>query len=330
MKNRAWIVDATPQGAVRTDHFRLEERPMPVAGSGQLLLRNRMLSIAPAQVAWLKAASYRPQVKPGEIMPSGGLGEVIQSEHPDFAVGDIVEGPVEWQDYAVVDAASVRKRDKARPLDLLLALTGGSGLTAYYGMLEVGRIRAGETVLVSAAAGAVGNIAVQIARLAGCRVVGIAGGAEKCRWLVDEYKLDAAVDYKAADFAEALAKACPEGVDFFFDNVGGSVLETALAVMKTGGRIGLCGIVGQLDGEPDRSLRGVPYQLIIRRISMTGFLLSDFTMQQRLAAGAVMRGWVADGRLRVPVHEYKGLENAPAALVALMAGENRGKMLVRL
>ncbi|MGE3141781.1 MAG: zinc-binding dehydrogenase [Hyphomonadaceae bacterium] len=330
MKNRRWVIAQTPTGAIGLEHFRLAEEEAPAAAPGKLLVRNLMLSIEPSNALSMKAKSYMPQILPGELMRSFGLAEIVHADAPGFSRGDIVEGHIGWQEWALVDPAAVRQRDRALTLETLIGLVGISGITAYYGMLEIGRVRAGETVLVSAAGGAVGNIAVQIAKIAGCRVIGVAGGADKCAWLQSEYGLDGVADYKAGDLAGALRAAAPEGVDYYFDNTGGAVLEAAIGAMKTGGRIGLCGVVGQVGDDPERGVRGVPLALILKRITMQGFLLTDYTPAQRQRAEAPMLRWQKEGRLKAPMHVLQGLESAPQALIDMLAGRNRGKTAVRL
>lgn len=330
MKNLQWVVASTPQGKVGLEHFKLVEGEAPVHAPNTVLLRNLMVAVEPANAVWMKTKSYIPQLMPGDLVPGFGIGEVIASDAGAFSVGDIVEGHVGWQNYALVQPKILRKRNKNVPLDQLMGLVGISGITSYYGMIEIGRVRAGESVLVSAAGGAVGNIAVQIAKIAGCKVFGIAGGPDKCAWLKDEYALDGVLDYKTGDLAAALKAACPGGFDYFFDNAGGDILEAGVDAMKIGGRIGLCGVVAQLDGPPDQGVRGVPLNLILKRIGMQGFLLSDYSHSQRQAAEDVMLGWAREGKLKAPMHLLHGIEQTPQALLDLLAGQNRGKAAVLL
>lgn len=328
--NRQWIYAQRPSGAVGLEHFRLQETPVPVPGPGQALVRLRGLSVDPAQRAWMMTRTYRPQLQPGEVMAAFGIGEVMESNVPGLVPGDLVDGDLGWQDFALVTPESVRVRNRNESLEHLIGVLGITGLTAYFGLLDVGRPRSGETVLVSGAAGAVGCIAVQIARIAGCRVVAVAGGAEKCRWLVEELGVDAAVDYKAGNLREALKAACPRGVDVYFDNTGGEILEITLSLMNAHGRVACCGAVSQYNqadwgGGPS----GVPGVLVAKRIRMEGFLVMDF-YKQRKAAERTLSDWIRQGQLKPCMDIVEGLENAPQALIDLLRGANRGKMMVRI
>jgi len=328
--NRQWIYAQRPTGAVGLEHFRLQETSIPVPGPGQALVRLRVLSVDPAQRAWMMTRTYRPQLQPGEVMAAFGIGEVMESNVPDLAPGDLVDGDLGWQDFALVTPESVRVRNKNESLEHLIGVLGITGLTAYFGLLEVGRPRPGETVVVSGAAGAVGCIAVQIARIAGCRVVAVAGGAEKCRWLTEELGVDAAVDYKAGNLREALKAACPDGIDVYFDNTGGEILEVSLSLMNAHGRVACCGAVSQYNqadwgGGPS----GVPGVLVAKRIRMEGFLVMDF-YKQRKAAERTLSNWIRHGQLNPCMDIVEGLENAPKALIDLLHGTNRGKMMVRI
>lgn len=303
---------------------------MPIPGPGQMLARIRAVSVDPAQRAWMNGKTYRPQLMPGELMPSFALAEVVESVLPKFEVGDILEGEFGWQDYVVVSPDAVRRRDKKQSIEHLMGVLNITGLTAYFGLLEVGRPRPGETVVVSGAAGAVGCIAVQIAKICGCYVVGIAGGPEKCRWLAEEMGADAVVDYKAGNLRQSLLTACPNGVDVYFDNTGGEILETILSIMNRNGRVACCGAVSQYDQiGGGTGLRGVPTELIFKRIRMEGFLAHDF-FKDRGAAERALINWIRSGKLKAPVDVVNGLENAPQALIDLLAGRNLGKMLVRV
>jgi len=328
--NRQWIYSKRPEGAVGHEHFELRRSEIPKPGPGQILARMRAVSVDPAQRAWMMTRTYRPMLKPGEIMPAFALAEVVESNAPGFAPGDIVDGDLGWQDYVLVSPKDVRHRDPGHPLEHLIGVLNITGLTAYFGLLEVGRPRPGETVVVSGAAGAVGCIAVQIARLAGCRVVGVAGGADKCRWLTDELGVDAAVDYKAGGLRDALKAACPLGIDVYFDNTGGEILEAVLSLMNQGGRVACCGAVSQYDAaEWGAGPRGVPGLLVARRIRMEGFIVMDYYNRRR-AAEASLSDWLKSGALKAPVDVVEGLEHAPQALVDLLGGRNRGKMMVRV
>jgi NADPH-dependent curcumin reductase CurA len=329
-KNRQWIYTQKPTGNVGPEHFELREAAMPQASPGEVLVRTTLLSIDPASRAWMAGRTYRSMLEPGDIMAGWGLGEVVESQSPKFQPGDRVSGEFGWQEYVSVPAARLTKHDKRHAPEHILGVLGITGLTAYFGMLDVGRPRPGETVLVSGAAGAVGSIAGQIAKITGCRVVGTTGGAEKCAWLTDELGFDAAIDYRQGGIARQLKSVCPEGVDVYFDNTGGEVLEAALARMNLWGRVACCGNVSQYDGAtPAGGPMGVPGFLVTKRIRMEGFVVMDFYNRREQAERALAR-WVADGRLKAPVDIVEGFEKMPAALAGMFAGKNRGKLLVRV
>jgi len=329
--NRQWLLAGKPTGAAGVDHFRLIEAPDPVPEPGQALVRNLLLSVDPANRAWMQGKTYRGQLLPGDLIPGFAIGEVVESTASGLSRGDIVEGALGWQDYAVITSADVTIRDRALPLEHLAGVLGITGLSAYFGMLEVARIRAGDTVVVSAAGGAVGSIASQIAKINGCRVVGVAGGAEKCQWLTDKLRLDAAVNYKAGNVFHDLKAACPAGIDAYFDNTGGDILGAALALMNAHGRIACCGNVSEydLDQSARTGPRGVPGLLVVKRVRMEGFLVSDF-FHLRSSAEKVLRDWIAAGRLMAPLHLVEGFDKTPQALIDLLAGINRGKVMVRI
>jgi len=330
-RNRQWIYVSRPEAALGAEHFELRGGGLPAPEAGQALVRVRAISVDPAQRAWMKAATYRPQLQPGEVMAAYGLAEVVDSRTPELQSGDIVEGDFGWQDYAVIAPGAVVKRDKAQSLEHLIGVLNITGLTAYFGLLDIGRPRPGETVVVSAAAGAVGCIAVQLARLAGCRVVGIAGGPKKCRWLVDELGVDAAVDYKAGHLAADLAAACPRGVDVYFDNTGGDILEQALLLMNLQGRVVCCGAVSQYDagGAPRGVGAGMPGVLVRKRVRMQGFIVFDY-YGQRASAEAELVNLIKAGSLKTPVEIVDGLERAPQALIDLLKGLHQGKKMIRV
>ena len=328
--NRRIVLAAKPQGRLDAAHFRLEEAPMPEPAPGELLVRVRMLSIDAANRAWMQAATYRDELQAGTVMAGTGVGQVIASRAEGFAPGDWISGGVGWQDHAVLPAARARLLPRREPVGHLLSVYGTSGLTACLGLEKVGQPQPGETVVVSAAAGSVGSMVGQIAKLMGARVVGIAGGRAKCDWLVDELGFDAAIDHRAGPLAPRLREAVPEGIDVYFDNVGGEVFGACLFAMNDFGRIVCCGAVSQYDGPtPPHGPRGVPGLIVLKRLRVQGFFLPDHE-RERDGALARLEAWVASGRLRVPEDIVEGLENAPSALVGLLAGENRGKRLVRV
>jgi NADPH-dependent curcumin reductase CurA len=263
-------------------------------------------------------------------MAGAGVAEVVASRATGFAAGDLVFADTGWQDFAVLPGQHLIKLPRIEPMTHLLSVYGIAGLTAYFGLLNIGEPQHGETVVVSAAAGSVGSIVGQIAKIKGCRAVGIAGGAEKCRWLTSHLGFDAAVDYKQSGVFKALREAAPKGIDVYFDNVGGDILEACLPQMNNRGRIACCGAVSQYDGAPAvTGPRGVPGLIVVKRLLMQGFIVTDY-YGQREKAVADLREWVKEGRLRVEEDVIKGLENTPAALMGLLAGENRGKRMVEL
>ena len=331
--NRQIRLASLPTDKLGPEHFQLAEAPMPQPADGELLLKVLLVSLDAANRAWMQGATYRAALGAGQVMAGGTLSEVVESRDPGFAAGDLVFADTGWQAYAVLPARQVQKqpqRFKRGPLSHLLSVYGIAGLTAYFGLLKVGQPRAGQTVVVSAAAGAVGAFVGQIAKIQGCRVVGIAGGAAKCAWLQRELGFDAVVDYKVGDLNAALKAAAPAGIDVYFDNVGGDILEACLFRMNQGGRIACCGAVSQYDGTPPRhGPRGVPGLIVTKRLTLQGFILYDFLAQQAEALAA-LEGWVASGQLKVPEDIIDGLENTPAALIGLLAGENIGKRMVRV
>lgn len=328
--NTRIVLAEKPQGPLTAGQFVRDEAPMPKPGLGELLLRTRMLSIDAANRAWMQSATYRDELKAGIVMAGTGIGEVVESRDARFSVGDLVSAGIGWQQYGVVAGDQALRLPACEPLSHLLSVYGSSGLTAYLGLKNVGRVQPGETVAVSAAAGSVGSLVGQIAKLQGARVVGIAGGRAKCDWLVDELGFDAAIDHRAGPLAHRLKEAARKGVDVYFDNVGGDVLGACLFAMNPRGRIVCCGAVSQYDGAtPPHGPRGVPGLIVLKRLLVQGFFLPDH-YAERDAAHAQLQAWVEGGALKVPEDVIEGLENAPAALVGLLAGENRGKRLVRV
>jgi len=328
--NRQILLAEKPTGRLTPAHFRMIEGATPEPGDGEVLLRVRYISLDAANRAWMQGATYRSAVEANSVMAGGGVAEVIATKAPGLAVGDIVFGDTGWQDYAAVPARHLTKLPKVEPMTHLLSVYGIAGLTAYFGLLEIGKPRIGDTVVVSAAAGSVGSMVGQIAKIKGCRVVGIAGGRDKCQWLTSELGFDAAVDYKDGALFKALKAAAPDGIDVYFDNVGGEVLEACLPQMKNYGRIACCGAISQYDGAPSpHGPRGLPGLIVVKRLVMQGFIVTDF-MDRRDQAIADLRGWVAAGRLKVQEDIIDGLENTPQALIGLLAGENRGKRMIKV
>jgi NADPH-dependent curcumin reductase CurA len=328
--NRQILLVEKPTGKLGPEHFRMVNGSVPEPKDGEVLLRLRYLSLDAANRAWMHGATYRAAVEANTVMSGGGIAEVVASRAPGLAPGDIVFGDTGWQDYAAVPARHLGKMPKLEPMTHLLSVYGIAGLTAYFGLLDVGKPQEGETVVVSAAAGSVGSIVGQIAKIKGCRVVGIAGGKDKCHWLTGELGFDAAVDYKDGGTYKALRSAAPDGIDVYFDNVGGDILEACLPQMNNRGRIACCGAISQYDGVPSaHGPRGVPGLIVVKRLIMQGFIVMDY-MDQRDAALAELQSWVTSGKLKVQEDVIDGLDNAPAALIGLLAGENRGKRMIRV
>ena len=331
MTNRQILLDRLP-GAERLapEHFALHQGERPTAGAGEVLLKTRYISLDAANRAWMQGATYRSALQGGQVMAGGGISEVVESNVDHLKPGDIVFADAGWQEYAVLPGKGLRRAADLKPETHLLSVYGIAGLTAYFGLLECGQPKAGETVVVSAAAGSVGTIVGQIAKLKGCRVIGIAGGEEKGRWLVDELGFDAVVDYKNPEFKRQLRAAVPDGIDVYFDNVGGDIFEACLFAMKNHGRIACCGALSVYDGgPPPHGPRGVPGLIVTKRLALRGFVLFDFD-DRRDEALADLSKWVAEGKIKVPEDVIDGLENLPKALIGLLAGENRGKRMVRV
>ena len=328
--NRQILLVEKPTGKLSPDHFKMAEAAMPVPKDGEALLKVHYISLDAANRAWMHGATYRSAVEANTVMAGGGIAEVVSSHSPHLKPGDIVFGDTGWQQYAAVPAKHLSKMPRMEPMTHLLSVYGIAGLTAYFGLLHVGQPKEGETVVVSAAAGSVGSIVGQIAKIKGCRVIGIAGGKDKCDWLVNDLKFDAAVDYKDGATFKALKAAAPKGIDVYFDNVGGDILEACISQMNLRGRIACCGAISQYDGAPSATgPRGVPGLIVVKRLRMEGFIVMDY-MDQRDAALKELQGWVASGQLKVQEDVIDGLENTPQALIGLLAGENRGKRMIRL
>jgi NADPH-dependent curcumin reductase CurA len=332
-KNRRWLLAERPKGMIEARHFRWTEEPVPaLEADGEILVRNLYLSLDPTQRGWLAYDTYLPAVPIGDVVRSGAVGRVVASRHPDYAAGDLVQGLLGWQDYARVAAngpGAPTKVIPGVPIPLAMSALGLTGITAYFGLLDVGRPNEGETVVVSGAAGATGSIAGQIARIKGCRVIGIAGGKEKCDWLLHEAKFDAAIDYKADNVGTKLRELCPKGIDVYFDNVGGELLDIALARLGMRGRIVLCGAIASYN---DADLRPGPKNyanLIVKRGRMEGFLVFDY-LKRSPEAVKDLWGWIQSGQIHHQVDVQEGLENAPAALRRLFSGENHGKQLLKI
>jgi hypothetical protein len=323
---------ARPVGLPKDSDWEIVEESPPTPGEGQFALAVSHLSLDPAMRGWMNAgASYIEPVEVGAVMRAGGVGEVTASNHAGFAVGDHVVGMFGVQEHAVSDGAGVAKVDPSlAPLPTYLGALGMTGMTAYFALLDVGKPQPGNTVVVSGAAGAVGNVAGQIARIKGCRVIGIAGGEEKCRWLTDELRFDAAIDYKHEDVAAALREHAPDGIDVYFDNVGGDILDAALTRLARGARIIICGAVSQYNSTDGFKGPSNYMALLVARASMTGMVIFDY-FPRFPEAGRELARWLHDGELisREDVVEG-GVRAFPAALLKLFAGENTGKLVLHV
>jgi len=328
--NKQIVLERKPDGKLTVDCFRTQSSRVADPGPGEVLCRTLLLSLDPANRAWMQGATYRGEVHAGTVMPGFTLAEVVASNDIKFKAGDLVEGDGGWQQYFVEPAKRLQKRVRREPLSHLMSVLGITGKTAYCGLLDIGNPQPGETVVVSAAAGATGSIAAQIAKIKGARVVGIAGGADKCRWLVDVLGLHDAIDHREGNVYSALKSACPAGVDVYFDNTGGPILEATLSRMNLHGRIICCGVVSQYDtANPASGPRGVPGLLVTKRLKMQGFIVMDYVDLLAQAELDLAR-WTVEGKLVVAEDIIDGLDNAPAGLVGLLAGDNRGKRMIRV
>jgi NADPH-dependent curcumin reductase CurA len=328
--NRRVTLAARPTGFPEESDFKLEETEMPEAGPGEVLVRNRWVSVDPYQRGRMSTRrSYARHLELGDVVTAQAVGEVVASNDGRFSPGEVVVGQLGWQEHAVARGGSLRRVPPAlQPPTLALHVVGTTGFTAYFGLLDVGQARPGDTVVVSGAAGAVGQVAGQIAKLMGCRTVGIAGGPAKADDLRELYGYDTAIDYKSDDVVAALKEACPDGVDLYFDNVGGEISQAVMRQLNVGARIVICGQISQYNLErPMPTFH--PGLLIVFRARMEGFLVSDFAPRFDEAAARLAR-WVAEGKVRWREDVTEGLENAPRAFIGMLRGENRGKTLVKV
>ena len=330
MQNQQVLIANLPSGKLQASDYELTETPAPDVGAGQVLVKTKAFAITAGTRAGLQgSASYAGAPTTGIVMNGTGVGEVIASEC-DIAVGTQVVAPTGWQQYSAHDAKAATPIPEHHDPIHYLGPMGGNGLTAYFGLLEVGQPASGETVMVSAAAGSVGHIVGQIAKIKGTRVVGVAGSDEKGHVLTSQLGFDAAVNYREDNFREALKEATPDGVDVYFDNTGGAILGAALFRLNINGRIACCGVVSQYDTDrPEPGPKGVPGLLVNKRLTMRGFLVFDFA-KQFSAAREELHGWLESGQLKAMTDEVQGLQAAPEAFVDLLAGGNIGTRIVRL
>ena len=332
--NRQWLLAKRPHGLVGEENFTYVENPIPEPGEGEVLVRNLYLSFDPTQRGWMEdRESYLPPVALGEPMRAGSVGQVVTSHHADFEAGDLVQTTGGWQDFVVVSPATsvmgLTKIPAGITPEMMMSVLGITGLTAYWGLLDLGMPKAGETVLVSGAAGATGSIAGQIAKIKGARVVGIAGGAQKCGWLKEELGFDEVIDYKNEDVAQRIAATCPNKVDVFFDNVGGDILQAALDNINMHARIVLCGgISGYNATEPVPGPNNL-MNLVIMRARMEGFIVIDYMNRSGEAIADLLK-WIEAGDLKYQVDVQEGFENIPSTLQRLFTGQNLGKQLLKI
>ena len=334
--NRRILLNSRPLGAPAAENFRLEEAPVPVPATGQVLLRTLYLSLDPYMRGRMSdAPSYAPPVAIGAVMLGGTVSRVEISLHPNYHPGELVLSFNGWQEYALSDGTGLTKLDDqmTRP-SLALGILGMPGFTAYMGLLEIGQPKAGETVVVAAASGAVGSVVGQIAKLKGCRVVGIAGGPEKCRFVTENLKFDACLDRRGDDFPRHLAEACPNGIDVYFENVGGAVFDAVMPLLNVGSRVPVCGVIARyndtaLPEGPDR-LGLLMRMLLVKRIKMQGFIIFDDYGHRHGEFLSQMSLWLKEGKLNYREDIVAGLENAPQAFIGLLEGRNFGKMIIRV
>jgi NADPH-dependent curcumin reductase CurA len=330
-RNHKFTLAARPVGMPKRSDWNYSEEPVPDPADGELLVKILYLSLDPAMRGWMnEGKSYVPAVKIGEVMRALALGRVVKSKNAGFAVGDYVYGVLGAQEFAISDGKGLSKVDpKLAPLPVYMGTLGMPGMTAYFGLLEIGKPKSGDTVVVSGAAGAVGMIVGQIAKIKGCRVVGIAGGEKKCQYVVKELGFDSAIDYKSEEVRKSLRTHCPNGIDVYFDNVGGEILEAALANLARGARIVICGAISQYcSTEPVKGPSNY-MSLLVNRASMTGMVVFDYADRYAVAARE-MGGWLAAGKLKSREDIIEGFETFPDTLLKLFKGENTGKLILKV
>ena len=333
IENRKWILKERPKGLVKDSDFELVTEVLPKINEGEILLENLYLSFDPTQRGWLNdVPGYLPPVQIGEVIRSGGIGKVIDSNNPEYKTGDLTFGLIGWQTHCLTKP-NVDDRFRVvpdlLPIPTMLNVMGSTGITAYYGLVELGKPKSGETVLVSGAAGATGSVVVQIAKLKGCNVIGIAGGKEKCDWLKD-IGVDDVIDYKNSDVHKELPKVVENGIDIYFDDVGGKILETVLELININARVLLCGgISSGYDATRPADGPNNLFSLIIKRAKMQGFLVLDYLPKSEKALEEIAT-WVMEGKLQHREDIQTGIENCPQTLNRLFTGENKGKQLLKI
>ncbi|MBY8996351.1 MAG: NADP-dependent oxidoreductase [Candidatus Thorarchaeota archaeon] len=327
--NRQWCLASRPVGLIEPSNFTWNEVPIPTPGDGELLIRNIYLSLDPASWGWMqKWISYVPALAIGDVMHGITLGVVEQSRHAKFHPGDLVYGMLGWQEFAVTNGKGLMKLPKRTsiPLPAYVSVFGLTGLTAYFGLLDIGKPKVGETLVVSAAAGAVGSIVGQIGKVKGCHVVGTAGTDEKCQWLTEELGFDAAINYKTESLHDSLSTHCPNGIDIYFENVGGALFETVLTLINLRARIVLCGLISQYKAN---GLGPSLASIIVNRARIEGFIASDYFHRAEEAIIDLQK-WITEGHIQYKVDIIEGLENAHTAIGKLFDGSNKGKLMVKV
>lgn len=330
--NQQWLIAARPHGEVKPSDFRWNQATIDDPADGQVLVRTVYISLDPTNRIWMnEAESYLPPLPLGNVMRGGGIGVVEESRNPGFAKGDIVQGLFGWQKYSLSDGAGLAKLPKGLPVPLtaFFGLLGHIGLTAYFGLLDITDPKPGETLVISTAAGAVGSLVGQIGKIKGCHVVGLTGSDEKCHWIKNELGFDAAINYKTANVPEALKQNCPKGIDIYFDNVGGAILEAVLNQINLKARICVCGMISQYNANGPIPGPSNLANLIVKRARMEGFLCFDYNPRAE-EAFTQMIGWLTQGKLKYRVDVVQGLDNAPSALHKLFDGSNTGKLIVQV
>jgi NADPH-dependent curcumin reductase len=334
LKNRQWLLAARPVGMIKESDFHWNETGLTPLKDGEVLLRNLVLSCDPTQRGWMAMDTYVPAIPVGAVMRAFGVSQVVESRKGGFSSGDLVQGMAGWEDYTVSDGTGMLSLQKLPPgtdPQLALSVLGVTGLTAFFGVLDLGTPRPNEMFVVSGAAGATGSVAGMIAKIKGCRVVGIAGGPAKCDWLVKEAGFDATIDYKNEDVGTALSRLCPKGIDIYFDNVGGEILEKVMDRMSNGARIVLCGGISQYNNAQGMFGAGPRnyFNLILRNARMEGFIVLKFAKRFPEAVAELAK-WHAEGRIKNQLDVAQSLENAPKTLIRLFTGANLGKQLLQL
>jgi len=329
LKNKQIYLMENPKDKLLKEHFEIKVNNIRELKENEILVETKYISIDAANRAWMQGRTYRDQVLPGDVMGGYALGKVIASRNNNFKENEYVEGDLGWQNYSIKNENELIKTIITEDENLHMSVLGITGKTAYFG-LKLAELKAGETVLISAAAGAVGNVAGQIAKIKGCKVVGITSSKEKADWLINQIGFDAVVNYKSENFYKEIRSACPDKVDVYFDNVGGSIFETVLFAMNNYGRIICCGAVSQYDqAAPQSGPRGVPGIIVTKRLTLKGFIVMDFD-DQKETAEQELKQWLKDGKIIAAEDILEGIENTPEGLIGLLNGKNKGKRLIKI